>query len=87
MTQEKGAPLTNSQRFWTAVLVIGGYLLFGGWAAMGPRNLRDGGTVFVISVLSTMGPLVGWVVKGLFASGGATGKPDDPVHIEPEGQP
>lgn len=75
---DKGSALTSAQRFWTAVLVIGGYLLFGGLVSM--WGVTEGGTVFVISVLSTMGPLVGWVVKGLFEGGGATGKPDDPVH-------
>ncbi len=72
--------LPAQYRFWIATLVIGGYLVFGGLAAM--WGVRDGGTVFVISVLSTMGPLVGWVVKGLFEGEEATGKRDDPIHVE-----
>lgn len=56
--------LTNNQRFWIASLVIGGYMLFGGLAGL--VGVQEGGTIYVISVLSTMGPLVGWTVKGLF---------------------
>ena len=74
--------LPANYRFWIATLVIGGYLLFGGLAAM--WGVKDGGTVFVISVLSTMGPLVGWVVKGLFEGPAASGKIDDPIHVEEE---
>lgn len=70
--------LPPQQRFWIAVLVIGGYLLFGGITSMtATQNLT-----IAISVLSTMGPLVGFVVKGLFDSMGATGKPSDPVNVE-----
>ncbi len=69
-------------RFWIAVLVIGGYLTFGGLASM--WGVQEGATVFVISILSTMGPLVGWVVKGLFEGAEASGKPDDPVHTTQE---
>lgn len=74
--------INENQRFWLAVLVIAGYLLFGALASGGvlseliPAN----------TVLATMGPLVGWVVKGLFDGAHATGKPDDPVNIE-ESQP
>jgi hypothetical protein len=67
-------------RFWIAVLVIGGYFVFGGLATF--FAISSGATIFVNTVLSTMGPLVGWVVKGLFDGYQASGKPGDPVHYE-----
>lgn len=56
--------LSPAQRFWVAMLVIGGYLLFGALAAFAP--IHENSTIFITAVLSTMGPLVGWVIKGLF---------------------
>jgi len=53
--------LSTSQRFWIAVLVIAGYLGFG----IG-TFLLEGSAIVANTVLATMGPLVGWVVKGLF---------------------
>lgn len=74
--------LDPSQRFWIAVLVVGGFILFG--AASSFIAIADGATIFVNTVLSTMGPLVGWVVKGLFDGGEPTGQQGDPVHVEQE---
>lgn len=67
--------LTPKQHFWIAVLVIGGYLLFGMAAALLP--VRDHSATFVTTVLATMGPLAGWVVKGLFEP--LPGRDDDPT--------
>ncbi|MAC12966.1 hypothetical protein [Novosphingopyxis sp. YJ-S2-01] len=72
--------LSGEQRFWVAILVIGGFLLFGAAATFIPS--ADGTTIFVNTVLSTMGPLVGWVVKGLFDGADATGKADDPLYTK-----
>lgn len=68
------------QSFWIAVLVIGGYLIFGALAIFLPT--QEGSTIFANTVLATMGPLVGWVVKALYDSGDPTGKKGDPVHVE-----
>lgn len=56
--------MKSRDHFWLAVLVIGGYLLFGALASFAP--ILEGATIFVNTVLSTMGPLVGWVVKAWF---------------------
>jgi hypothetical protein len=72
-------PLTSAQRFWIAGLVIGGYLLFGAIASVLFNNMA-----IALAVLSTMGPLVGWVVKGLFDGPQASGKPNDPVQTKEE---
>lgn len=72
--------LPAPRRFWIAVLVIGGYLLFGAAATFFPRP--DNSMIIVNTVLATMGPLVGWVVKALFDPPRPTGEPDDPVHVE-----
>ncbi|MBH0112697.1 hypothetical protein I5E68_07000 [Novosphingobium sp. YJ-S2-02] len=56
--------MSSEQRFWVAVLVIGGYLAFGAAAIFIPH--AENATIFINTVLATMGPLVGWVVKGLF---------------------
>ena len=74
--------LDPTQRFWIAVLVVGGFILFGALASFLP--IADGATIFVNTVLSTMGPLVGWVVKGLFDGAEPTGKVNDPVHTKEE---
>ena len=70
--------LPAPRRFWIAVLVIGGYLIFGGLCVFVPRP--DNSMIVVNTVLATMGPLVGWVVKALFDIPHPTGQPDDPVN-------
>ena len=72
--------LPAHQRFWVAVLVIGGYLAFGAACTFAP--VQEGATIFVNTVLATMGPLVGWVVKGLFDGPATKGTPADPVATE-----
>lgn len=81
--------LTASQRFWVAVLVVGGYLLFGATVCFMP--MQDKGSLFANTVLATMGPLVGWVIKGLFdaprhAEDAPSGTATDPVHTQEEPQ-
>ncbi|MYL97083.1 hypothetical protein GR702_04760 [Novosphingobium sp. FGD1] len=56
--------MKSVHHFWLAVLVIGGYLCFGALAIFVPTE--EGSTIFVNTVLATMGPLVGWVVKAWF---------------------
>lgn len=72
--------LPEAHRFWIAVLVIGGYMLFGALCIFVPRP--DNSTIFINTVLATMGPLVGWVVKALFEGHGPTGEKDDPVNVD-----
>jgi hypothetical protein len=79
MTAAPLATAIDKHRFWLAILVIGGYLVFAACAIFIP--ITDRSTIFVNTVLSTMGPLVGWVIKGLFDSA-ATGRPGDPVLYE-----
>jgi hypothetical protein len=71
--------LAGTHYFWIAFLVIGGYLAFGAVAAFIP--VAQGATIFVNTVLSTMGPLVGWVVKGLFDA--PTANKDDQPNPQP----
>lgn len=75
--------LTHHETFWLAVLVIGGYMLFGVAVAFIP--IREGATIFINTVFSTMGPLVGWTLKALIDGSHASGKADDPLHTVEEG--
>lgn len=70
--------LPAPQRFGIAVLVIGGYLIFGAATVFFPRP--DNSMIIVNTVLATMGPLVGWVVKALFEPQTPSGEQDDPLH-------
>ena len=72
--------LTTSQKFWIAMLVVGGYMLFGALATFLPKP--EGTVIIVNTVLATMGPLVGMVVKGLFDTSHPTGEKNDPVNTK-----
>lgn len=61
--------MTPTQHFLITLLVIGGYLIFGALAVFVPIDAHQ--AIFVTTVLATMGPLVGWVIKGQTAAASA----------------
>ena len=56
--------LTNRQKTAVALVTVGGFMVYGSFPIF--MKVPDGSVIFINTVLATMGPLVGWVIKGLF---------------------
>lgn len=57
--------LTNGQKTLVALVTVGGFMVYGSFPLF-VDDIPERSVIFINTVLATMGPLVGWVIKGLF---------------------